>query len=352
MNMLVDGEWRTDAYDSTNEKGEFDRQKTTFRNWLDGSVAAAGKEPTESRFGPESGRYHLYICRACPWAHRAAMVRQLRGLADDISISLVQPERYDQGWEFSAEHPDPISGHGYLHEVYTDADPEFTGRVTVPVLWDTQEETIVNNESSEIMRMLDTAFEGNEVSLYPERLRADIDNIVEAIYEPINNGVYRAGFAATQAAYDEAVAELFDALDHWESVLADQRYLAGDGQRLTLADVAMFATLVRFDHVYHTHFKCNRRPIHEYPNLWGYTKDIYQTGEPSGSPDGRTGSGTTRESAIAETVNVEQITRHYYVSHGDLNPKRLVPTGPDIEFTEPHSRDELAGRPPGVPVEQ
>ena len=332
--MLVDGEWRTDAYESTNEEGEFDRQETSFRSWLDGGVAAAGEEPEESAFAPESGRYHLYICRACPWAHRAAMVRQLRGLEDDISISLVQPERYDQGWEFSEEHADPLGGHDYLREVYTDADPDFTGRVTVPVLWDKQEETIVNNESSEIMRMLDTAFDGNGVSLYPEGLREEVDDIVEAIYEPINNGVYRAGFAGTQAAYDEAVAELFDALDHWEGVLDGQRYLAGDGERMTLADVAMFATLIRFDHVYHTHFKCNRRAIHEYPNLWGYTKDIYQT------------------PGIPETVNVDHITRHYYVSHGDLNPKRIVPTGPDIDFSEPHDRDELPGEPLASGVRQ
>ncbi|MFB6221983.1 MAG: glutathione S-transferase family protein [Halolamina sp.] len=352
MNMLVDGEWRTDVREYTDEEGAFDRQESAFRDWLDGSIAAAGGTPKESRFTPDSGRYHLYICRACPWAHRAAMVRQLRGLTDDISLSLVQPERYDQGWEFSAEHPDPLSGHDYLREVYTDADSEYTGRVTVPVLWDKQEGTIVNNESSEIMRMLDTAFDGNDVSLYPADLRADIDDIVERIYDPINNGVYRAGFAGTQEAYDEAVEDLFDALDYWEGVLADQRYLAGDGERLTLADVAMFATLVRFDHVYHTHFKCNRRAIHEYPNLWGYTKDIYQTGAPAGSRDGRTGSAPTRESAVAETVNMDHITRHYYVSHGDINPKRLVPTGPDIDFTEPHDRDELSGRPPQVPAER
>ncbi|QKY21243.1 glutathione S-transferase family protein [Halolamina sp. CBA1230] len=333
MNMLVDGEWRKGAYDATNEEGEFDRSESEFRNWLDGSVAAAGEEPKSTTFTPESGRYHLYICRACPWAHRAAMTRQLRGLEDEISLSLVQPERYDEGWEFSEEEPDPLHGYDYLREVYTHADAEFTGRVTVPVLWDKQEETIVNNESSEIMRMLDTAFDGNEFSLYPEELRGEIDEIVDAIYEPINNGVYRAGFAGNQDAYENAVDDLFDALDHWEAVLADQRYLAGDGERLTLADVAMFATLVRFDHVYHTHFKCNRRAIHEYPNLWGYTKDLYQT------------------PGIEETVNMDHITRHYYVSHGDLNPKRIVAVGPEIDFTDPHSRDELPGGPPAALTE-
>jgi putative glutathione S-transferase len=328
MNMLVDGEWRTDAYESTDDDGAFDRSESSFRNWLDGSVAAAGQAPKSSEFEAESGRYHLYICRACPWAHRAAMTRQLRGLQDDISISLVQPERYDQGWEFSEEYSDPLHDYDYLREVYTDADPDYTGRVTVPVLWDKHEETIVNNESSEIMRMLDTAFDGNEFSLYPEDLREEIDEIVDAIYDPINNGVYRAGFADTQAAYENAVDDLFDALDHWEGVLAEQRYLAGDGERLTLADVAMFATLVRFDNVYHTHFKCNRRAIHEYPNLWGYTKDIYQT------------------PGIEETVNMDHITRHYYASHADLNPKRIVAVGPDIDFTESHDRDQYAGGPP------
>jgi len=333
MNMLVDGEWRTDAYESTDESGAFDRQESSFRDWLDGSVAAAGEGPKSSAFAPEPGRYHLYICRACPWAHRAAMTRRLRGLEEQLSISLVQPERYDQGWEFSEAHPDPLYGYDYLREVYTDAEPEYTGRVTVPVLWDTQSETIVNNESSEIMRMLDTAFDGNEVSLYPADLRAEVDAVVDAIYEPINNGVYRAGFAGTQAAYERAVDDLFDALDHWDDVLADQRYLAGDGERLTLADLAMFATLVRFDHVYHTHFKCNRRAIHEYPNLWGYTKDLYQT------------------PGIAETVNMDHTTRHYYGSHADINPTRIVATGPDIDFTEPHGRDELPGGPPVSLVE-
>ncbi|NHX35307.1 MULTISPECIES: glutathione S-transferase family protein [Halolamina] len=328
MNMLVDGEWRTGAYEYTDESGEFDRQESSFRDWLDGGVAAAGEEPVSSTFTPESGRYHLYICRACPWAHRAAMVRRLRGLTDEISVSLVQPERYDQGWEFSDDHPDPLHGYDYLREVYTDADPGYTGRVTVPALWDKQTETIVNNESSEIMRMLDTAFDGNDASLYPEDRREAIDEIVDAIYGPINNGVYRAGFAGTQGAYEDAVDDLFDALDHWDAVLADQRYLAGDGERLTLADVAMFATLIRFDHVYHTHFKCNRRAIHEYPNLWGYTKDLYQT------------------RGIAETVNMDHITRHYYGSHADINPKRIVATGPDIDFDESHGRDGLSGEPP------
>jgi putative glutathione S-transferase len=337
MNMLVDGEWRTDAYESTDDDGAFDRSESSFRNWLDGSVAAAGQAPKSSEFEAESGRYHLYICRACPWAHRAAMTRQLRGLQDDISISLVQPERYDQGWEFSEEYSDPLHDYDYLREVYTDADPDYTGRVTVPVLWDKHEETIVNNESSEIMRMLDTAFDGNEFSLYPEDLREEIDEIVDAIYDPINNGVYRAGFADTQAAYENAVDDLFDALDHWEGVLAEQRYLAGDGERLTLADVAMFATLVRFDHVYHTtpttltkdyrgvddpHPEKWKR-LRDYDNLLNYTRDIYQT------------------DSVAETVNMDHITRHY-ASPGSPNLDTHDPDDIDLGLTEPHGRDELS----------
>ncbi|QCC48440.1 glutathione S-transferase family protein [Halobellus limi] len=315
MNMLVDGEWRTDAYQTTNEEGEFDRQETSFRDRI--------QDDPDAEFPAESGRYHVYISRACPWAHRVAMTRRLKGLEDDISLSIVEPVRYDDGWEFSEEYPDPLYGEEFLRDVYVRADPDFTGRVTVPVLWDREKETIVNNESREIMRMLDTEFEGpNGVDLWPEGHREAVDQAIDDIYDPINNGVYRAGFADTQEAYENAVEDVFAALDHWEEVLDDQRYLVGDV--LTEADVAMFATLVRFDHVYHTHFKCNRRAIHEYPNLWNYTKDIYQT------------------PGVAETVNVDHITRHYYMSHGDVNPKRLVPTGPDIDFSAPHDRDRLA----------
>ena len=329
-NMLVDGEWKVD-FKQTDDDGEFQRSVTDFRDWIDGSVPEAGAEPTSTpEFEPESGRYHLYICRACPWAHRAAMARRLNGLEDHVSISLTQPERYDQGWEFSEAQPDPLYGESHLRDVYRRADSDYTGRVTVPVLWDKQTETIVNNESEEIMRQFDTGFSelGNDVQLYPEPLRAEIDETIADVYPSINNGVYRAGFATTQDAYDEAVDELFDALDRYDDHLADQRYLVGD--QLTEADLAMFVTLVRFDHVYHTHFRCNRRAIHEYDNLWGYTKDIYQT------------------PGIAETVNLDHITRHYFSSHTSLNPKRLVPTGPDIDFTESHDRAELPGEPPAV----
>ncbi|WP_338741385.1 glutathione S-transferase family protein [Haloplanus salilacus] len=318
MSGLVDGEWVGTDY-ATDDDGEFQRQETEFRDRIG---------PGEA-FPAEAGRYHVYICRACPWAHRVAMTRALKGLDDAISLSLVQPERYDQGWEFSEANPDPLYGEEYLRDVYVRADPDYTGRVTVPVLWDREEETIVNNESREIMRMLDVAGDDlatRDVDLYPEGYRDEVDQLLDDIYDPINNGVYRAGFADSQAAYDRAVGELFDALDHYDDVLSEQRYLAGD--RLTEADLAMFATLVRFDHVYHTHFKCNRRAIHEYENLWGYTKDLYTT------------------PGIERTVNMDHITRHYYVSHGDVNPKRLVPTGPDIDFTEGHDRDRLPGEPP------
>ncbi|MGM0592243.1 MAG: glutathione S-transferase family protein [Halobacteriota archaeon] len=321
MNMLVDGEWQTDAYQSTNDDGEFERQVTSFREWVE--------DDPDAEFPAEAGRYHLYISRACPWAHRTALTRTLVGLEDVISLSLVEPVRIDDGWEFSEEYPDPLYDAAYLRDIYTRADSEFTGRVTVPVLWDTERETIVNNESEEIMRMLDTAFGGlgtREVDLYPDELAEEVDRIIDDIYEPINNGVYRAGFADSQAAYDRAVDELFQALDHWEVLLEDQRYLAGD--RLTEADLALFATLVRFDHVYHTHFKCNRRSIHEYPNLWNYTKELYQL------------------PGVAGTVNFTHIVEHYYRSHGGLNPKRLVPTGPDIGFSEAHDRDRLPGGPP------
>jgi putative glutathione S-transferase len=318
VSRLVEGEWVADADLETDEDGEFQRQEQVFRSRL-GTDA----------YPVETGRYHVYISRACPWAHRVAMTRSLKGLDDAISLSLVQPERYDEGWEFSDAHPDPLYGADYLRELYVRADPDFTGRPTVPVLWDRETETIVNNESEEIMRMLDVEaheLATRDVDLYPAGYRDAVDRLIDDIYDPINNGVYRAGFAASQTAYDRAVDDLFDALDRYDDLLADQRYLAGD--RLTEADLAMFATLVRFDHVYHTHFKCNRRAIHEYDHLWGYTKDLYTT------------------PGIERTVNMDHVVRHYYVSHADLNPKRLVPTGPDIDFTEGHDRDRLPGGPP------
>ncbi|MGQ3413584.1 glutathione S-transferase family protein [Natrinema sp. LN54] len=325
MNMLVDGEWRTDAYESTGDDGSFERQTTPFRDEI--------RDEPDARFRPEAGRYHLYVSLACPWAHRTLVTRALKGLEDAISVSVVDPYRGEGGWQFTPEKegctPDHVHGADFLRELYVRADPDATCRVTVPVLWDTQEDTIVNNESEEIMRMLDTEFDDyadRDVDLYPEGYRDDVDRIIDEIYDPINNGVYRAGFATKQGPYDEAVDDLFAALDHWDDVLADQRYLAGD--RLTEADIAMFTTLVRFDTVYHTHFMCNVQYIREYDNLWPYLRDLYQT------------------PGVAETVNLDHIKEHYYTTHPDVNPHRIVARGPDLAFEAPHDRDELPGGPP------
>ncbi|THE65318.1 glutathione S-transferase family protein [Salinadaptatus halalkaliphilus] len=325
MNMLVDGEWRTDAGEYTDDDGSFERQETTFRDWI--------RDDPDARFQPEAGRYHLYVSYACPWAHRTLVTRALLGLEDAISVSVVDPYRDEDGWQFTPEKEgctaDPILEADYLREVYVAADPDVTGRVSVPVLWDREEETIVNNESREIMRMLATAFDDlaeNDIDLAPEDRREEIDDILDTIYEPINNGVYRAGFATEQEPYDAAVDDLFAALDHWDDVLADQRYLAGD--RFTEADIAMFTTLVRFDNVYHTHFMCNVQYVREYANLWPYLRDLYQT------------------PGVADTVNMDHITEHYYTTHPDVNPHRIVARGPDLAFDAPHDRDGLEGESP------
>lgn len=327
MNMLVDGEWRTDAFQLRNEDGTFERQPTTFRDWI--------RDDEDAQFPVESGRYHLYVSYACPWAHRTLVVRALKGLEEAISVSVVDPFRDEDGWQFTPEKEgctaDTVNGASYLRELYQRADPDVTCRVTVPVLWDKTEETIVNNESREILRMLNTEMDSlatRDVDLYPEGYRDEIDRIIDDIYEPINNGVYRAGFASSQAAYDEAVDDLFDALAHWDSVLADQRYLAGD--RLTEADVCMFTTLVRFDHVYHTHFMCNRKFIHQYDNLWPYLRELYQL------------------PGVGETVDMGHIKEHYYTTHPEVTPTRIIAVGPDIDFSAPHGRDDLPGSPPNA----
>ncbi|MFC6992584.1 glutathione S-transferase family protein [Haladaptatus sp. GCM10025707] len=329
MKMFKNGEWGH-HYESTNLDGEFERQSTMFRDWIE--------DDPEAEYPAEAGRYHLYISWACPWAHRTALIRSLRGLEDVISMDVVDPYRDEGGWQFTPEKAgctaDSINDFDYLRETYLEADPNVTGRVTVPVLWDKETGTIVNNESEEILRMLDTAFAdfGNtEVTLYPEGYREEIDDIIDAIYEPINNGVYRAGFADSQDAYENAVTELFDNLDYWEDVLEDQRYLAGD--RLTEADICMFTTLVRFDPVYVNHFRCNLRRIADYPNLWNYLKDLYQT------------------PGVAETVDFAHIKEHYFTTHESLNPKGIIPKGPVLDFEEPHDRDRLAGRPPEALVQ-
>lgn len=324
MHQFVDGEW-VPGYEATNEDGEFERQETMFRNWV--------KADGDSEFPAESGRYHLYVSYACPWAHRTLITRALKGLTDAITVDIVDPYRNEDGWQFTPGKdgctPDTASGFDYLRDVYLAADPECTGRVTVPVLWDKKKETIVNNESREIMRMLDIEFDRfatHDVDLCPTEHRAEIDRIIDAIYEPINNGVYRTGFANTQEAYERAVAELFDALDRWNDVLSEQRFLAGE--ILTEADIAMFTTLIRFDDVYHTHFKCNQRKISEYPNLWNYLKELYQL------------------TGVADTVNLEHIREHYYRTHTDINPKRIVAVGPNHDFAASHDRDRLPGGPP------
>jgi len=318
MNQFVDGEWVTE-YEATNDEGAFERQVTTFRD----------------RVGPEAaeaGRYHLYVSYACPWAHRTLVTRKLLGLEDVVSVDVVDPFRDEDGWQFTPEREgcttDSVNGFDYLREAYVEADPNYTGRVTVPVLWDTEEDTIVNNESREVMRNLTTVFAalGNGVDLAPEPLRGEIDDALDRIYEPINNGVYRTGFADTQSAYDEAVTELFEELEYWDSVLADQRYLVGD--RLTEADIAMYTTLVRFDEVYHTHFMCNHKLVREYDNLWPYLRDLYTT------------------PGFGETTEMDHIKEHYYTTHPDVSPKRIVPMGPDPDFEAPHDRDELPGGPP------
>ncbi|WP_303651786.1 glutathione S-transferase family protein [Halomarina litorea] len=329
VNMFVDGEWRTDTYEFADADGEFDRQETTFRNWVGGEQVREGEDPDpDAEFPVEDGRYHLYVSLACPWAHRTLVTRALKGLEDVVSVDVVDPYRDEGGWQFTPEKAgctaDSVNGFDYLREAYVEADPNYTGRVTVPVLWDKEEGTIVNNESEEVMRMLDVAFDDladHDVDLYPEGYREEVDRIIDAIYDPINNGVYRAGFAGKQEAYETAVGDLFSALDRWEEVLADQRFLAGD--RPTEADVAMFTTLVRFDHVYHTHFKCNVRKIAEYPNLWNYLLELYQL------------------PGVAETVNMDHITEHYYTTHTDINPTQIVAVGPDHDFRTDHDRDRL-----------
>ncbi|MFC7156025.1 glutathione S-transferase family protein [Halomarina halobia] len=326
MHQFVDGEWLSgEEVTATNEEGEFERQPTTFRDRVE--------DDPDAEFPVEAGRYHLYVSYACPWAHRTLVTRALKGLEDAVSVDVVDPYRDEDGWQFTPGKagctPDTVNGFDYLREAYVAADPNYTGRVTVPVLWDKREGTIVNNESREIMRMLDTAFDDlatRDVDLYPEGYRDDVDRIIDEIYEPINNGVYRAGFADTQEAYERSVGALFDALDRWEGVLGAQRYLAGD--RLTEADVAMFTTLIRFDDVYHTHFKCNRRKVSEYPNLWNYLRELYQL------------------PGVARTVNMDHIREHYYTTHPDVNPKRIVAVGPDHDFAAPHDRDRLPGGPP------
>lgn len=320
--MLVEGEWRVEERRG-DEEGRFVRSGTTFRDFVTADDS--------SGFRAEAGRYHLYISWACPWAHRTAILRKLKGLEDVVGLAAVGSFMGDDGWAFYDEPgvvPDTVNGARYLREVYQRADPSYTGRVTTPVLWDREKETIVNNESRDIIRMFDHEFDAvpgakPEVNFCPEDLREEVDRTLDELYEPVNNGVYKTGFATTQDAYDEAVTELFDALDRWEGVLSKRRYLCRE--RITEADWAFFTTLVRFDAVYYGHFKCNLRRILDYPNLWGYLKDLYQ------------------QPGVAETVDLGHIKRHYYSSHESINPTRIVPKGPLLNFDEPHERERLSG---------
>ena len=327
MGLLIDGVWHDRWYDTKASGGRFQRQDSSFRNWVtsDGAPGSTG----EGGFKAEAGRYHLYVSYACPWAHRTLIFRALKGLEDAISVDVVHWHMAEQGWPFRPDEKsgedlaDSLFGSAFLHQIYTRAKPDYTGRVTVPILWDKQRETIVSNESSEIIRMLNSAFvgvAGNGRDFYPEALRSEIDEINDLVYPTVNNGVYRAGFATTQDAYQEAVTALFATLDKLDARLAGQRYLAGD--RITEADWRLFTTLLRFDPVYVGHFKCNLKRLVDYPNLWAYTRELYQV------------------LGVAETVNMPHIKSHYYGSHDTINPTGVVPLGPQIDFTVPHGRDE------------
>jgi putative glutathione S-transferase len=325
MGLLVEGVWQDRWYDTRKSGGRFVRQDSRFRNWVtaDGSAGPTG----ESGFKAEPGRYHLYVSLACPWAHRTLIFRKLKKLEPLIGVSIVHWLMGDHGWTFK-EGPgvvaDPNVGARYLYDVYTAAQRDYTGRVTVPVLWDKERRTIVNNESSEIIRMLNGAFDrwgDAALDFYPKELRREIDEINAVVYDTVNNGVYKCGFATSQEAYDEAFQQLFATLDDLEARLGRQRYLVGD--RLTEADWRLFTTLVRFDPVYVGHFKCNKRRLVDYPNLWNYARELYQV------------------PGVAETVNFFHIKHHYYESHGTVNPSRIVPGGPDIDFAAPHNRARL-----------
>jgi putative glutathione S-transferase len=325
MGLLIDGVWEDQWYDTRSNGGRFVRKASAFRNWVtaDGSPGPTG----EGGFKAESGRYHLYVSLACPWAHRTLIMRKLKGLETMIDLSVVHWRMLEHGWTFESGPgvvQDPINRAQFLHQVYTAAQPDYTGRVTVPVLWDKATGPIVNNESAEIIRMMNSAFDalGARAGDYsPQELRPEIDEMNTRIYDTVNNGVYKAGFATTQHAYEEAVRPLFETLDFLDEHLSSRRYLCGD--RLTEADIRLFTTLVRFDPVYVGHFKCNLRRIADYPHLSGYLRDVYQT-------DG-----------IAETVNMTHIKGHYYESHKTINPTGVVPLGPILDLDAPHGRDKL-----------
>lgn len=324
--------WQNEWYDTDSTGGRFQRHDALFRNWVtaDGSPGPSGR----GGFRAEPGRYHLYVSWACPWAHRTLIFRLLKGLEDMISVSYTRAYMGPESWSFEPDQGRLFRAEGeedeyvdYLYELYRLVDPGYDDRATVPVLWDKQQQTIVSNESAEIVRMFNSAFDqvgATPLDLCPEDQQEEIAELNEWIYPTVNNGVYRAGFATTQEAYEEAVWPLFESLDRLEERLSRRRYLTGE--RLTEADIRLFPTLVRFDSVYVGHFKCGLRRIVDYPNLWGYTRDIYQTGR------------------ISETVNIDQNKRHYYGSHDTINPTGVIPVGPILDFNAPHDRDSLAAR--------
>jgi len=322
MGQLVDGKWVDVWYDTKSTNGKFVRKSAAFRNWItvNGEAGPGG----ESGFKAEAGRYHLYVSLACPWAHRTLIFRKLKGLERTISLSVVNAYMGDAGWTFEPGEgviPDGVNDTTRLYEVYALANPNYTGRVTVPVLWDKQKKTIVSNESSEIIRMFNSAFDevgAKAGDYYPLPLRDEIDSLNDRIYNTVNNGVYKAGFATTQSAYEEAAYALFDTLDFLEARLSQQRYLVG--RQLTEADWRLFTTLLRFDPVYFGHFKCNRRRLVDYANLWEYVRDLYQY------------------PGIAETVDIHYTKQHYYQSHTSINPTGIVPIGPEINFASAHNR--------------
>jgi putative glutathione S-transferase len=328
MGMLVDGKWHDVWYDTKSSKGRFVRSEAQFRNWItaDGSPGPTGT----GGFKAEPGRYHLYVSFACPWAHRTLIYRKLKGLESMISLSAVNSYMGPEGWTFESGPrviPDPINHAQRLYEIYLAADRHYTGRATVPVLWDKEQATIVSNESAEIIRMFNNAFDdvgASSLDLYPEEHRREIDELNDYIYSNINNGVYKSGFATTQDAYEEASTKVFEGLDNVEQRLAERRYLTGP--EITEADWRLFTTLVRFDPVYFGHFKCNVRRISDYPNLWGYTCDLYQ------------------QPGIADTVDIDFCKAHYYGSHESINPHLIVPIGPDIDYSRPHDRARLGGQ--------
>lgn len=327
MGLLVDGRWHDEWYDTESTRGRFVRSESQFRNWVtaDGNAGPSG----DGGYRAEPGRYHLYVSLACPWAHRTLIFRALKGLESMIGVSVVNPLMAEHGWTFDPYDgvvADPVHDARYLYELYRAVDPRYSGRVTVPVLWDRQRNEIVSNESSEIIRMFNAAFDRVGAlpgDYYPAALRADIDRLNERIYDRVNNGVYQAGFATSQEAYEQAVFPLFDLLDELERRLADRRFLFGD--QVTEADWRLFTTLLRFDAVYHGHFKCNLRRIEDYPNLSGYVRDLYQW------------------PGVAATVNMKHIKEHYYRSHRTINPSGIVPAGPVLDFERPHGRARLAG---------